>query len=409
MPIAATPAPLSDHDHMLAWAMTLAAPVIAAGAAPGGLAAVIPAQVSSGADSDGRRVLYAPLEALGRLSCGLAPLLERLALEQLALEHPALEQLAHTPPLLNAIRQLLTAAVRPDGPQALNFSYGRQPLVDTAFLAQAVLRAPTALWHGLSPAGQDGLLAALQMARKIQPLFNNWLLFPAMIEALFARLGLPWDRMRVDYALRQTEAWYCGDGVYGDGPVLQADYYGSYVITPMLSDILSVVASHDPDWTALQHRFAQRQARQVELLERMIGPDGSFPPLGRSVVYRCAAFQPLAQLALQGRLPDCLPPGQARTALLAVISRTLRHPDTFDAGGWLRIGLNGYQPGMAETYISTGSLYLCATAFLPLGLPPTDRFWTEPAQPWTQARVWTLSATIAPDVALETRPTPTPA
>ena len=91
---------------------------------------------------------------------------------------------------------------------------------------------------------------------------------------------------------------------------------------------------------------------------------------------------------------------------MVVMARTLGHPDSFDPGGWLRIGLNGAQPGMAETYISTGSLYLCAAAFLPLGLPPGDRFRTAPAQPWTQARVWSLGDTVAPDVALEKRPLP---
>ncbi len=55
-----------------------------------------------------------------------------------------------------------------------------------------------------------------------------------------ARLGARWDRMRVDYALRQHEQWYKGDGVYGDGPVFHWDYYNSFVIQPMLLDVLDV-------------------------------------------------------------------------------------------------------------------------------------------------------------------------
>jgi hypothetical protein len=43
---------------------------------------------------------------------------------------------------------------------------------------------------------------------------------------------------------------------------------------------------------------------------------------------------------------------------------------------------------LAEGYISTGSLYLCTTAFLPLGLPPGDPFWTAPAAEWTARRAW---------------------
>ena len=56
--------------------------------------------------------------------------------------------------------------------------------------------------------------------------------------------------------------------------------------------------------------------------------------------------------------------------------------------GWLRIGFCGHQPGVGETYISTGSLYLCSVGLLPLGLPAADEFWSAPPQPWTSARAW---------------------
>jgi hypothetical protein len=51
-------------------------------------------------------------------------------------------------------------------------------------------------------------------------------------------------------------------------------------------------------------------------------------------------------------------------------------------------GLCGHQPGLMERYISTGSLYLASTAFLLLGLPPEDQFWSAADQPWTQRRLW---------------------
>jgi hypothetical protein len=81
-------------------------------------------------------------------------------------------------------------------------------------------------------------------------------------------------------------------------------------------------------------------------------------------------------------------PAQVRGALTAVIRRTLDAPETFDRDGWLRIGFCGHQPGVGETYISTGSLYLCSVAFLPLGLPAGDPFWADPAAPFTQQRAW---------------------
>jgi len=71
-----------------------------------------------------------------------------------------------------------------------------------------------------------------------------------------------------------------------------------------------------------------------------------------------------------------------------VIHRTLTPEGTFDANGWLRIGLSGHQPALGESYISTGSLYLCDNAFLPLSLPPEDRFWSAPSAPWTSQKLW---------------------
>jgi len=79
---------------------------------------------------------------------------------------------------------------------------------------------------------------------------------------------------------------------------------------------------------------------------------------------------------------------QVRGALLAAIKRTLDAPGTFDADGWLRIGFCGHQPGIGETYISTGSLYLCSVALLPLGLPASEPFWSGAPVPFTQQRAW---------------------
>ena len=93
-------------------------------------------------------------------------------------------------------------------------------------------------------------------------------------------------------------------------------------------------------------------------------------------------------MALRHKLADGVEPSQVRAALTAVIRRTLEAPGTFDANGWLRVGLAGHQPDLAESYISTGSLYLCAFVFLPLGLPAGDPFWSAPATDWTSRKAW---------------------
>jgi hypothetical protein len=221
------------------------------------------------------------------------------------------------------------------------------------------------------------------------PAYSNWLLFSAMVEAGLDLLGARADLTRVDYAIRQHDAWYKGDGAYGDGPSFHWDYYNSFVIHPMLVDVLETCGDDVEAWREMRPRVLERARRYAAILERLIAPDGSFPPIGRSLAYRFGAMQVLAQVALRGSLPEGVAPAQVREALTAVIQRTMNAPGTFDAAGWLRIGFCGHQPGVGERYISTGSLYLCAVGLLPLGLSPEDEFWSAPAQPWTSVKAWT--------------------
>ena len=154
-------------------------------------------------------------------------------------------------PLRSLARRAIDRAVDPKSKDFLNFTRERQPLVDAAFLAQGVLRAPRALADALEPATRRNLIAALESSRVTLPGFNNWLLFSATVEAALFRLGAPWDRMRVDYALRQHDQWYQGDGAYGDGPDFHFDYYNSFVIHPMLLDVLDALSEENPAWKDL--------------------------------------------------------------------------------------------------------------------------------------------------------------
>jgi len=317
------------------------------------------------------------LEFVGRTLSGITP----------AIESSLESSLGITTNQLHLSLNQLTSA---NSQSFLNFNSGTQPLVDSAFMALGLLRSPNKLWLEMPGDTQSNILSALRSSRKIKPHFNNWLLFSAVIEAFFYSIGEDFDAMRIDYALRQHEQWYLGDGIYGDGPKYRFDYYNSYVIHPLLIEITDAVKGYNRDWDNIGVRVLSRAQRHAEHLERLIGPDGSFPAVGRSLTYRAGAFHLLALLALKKKLPKSLPPAQVREALFAVIQSTLSDPSNYDSDGWLMIGLNGHQPSLGEDYISTGSLYLATTAFLPLGLDETDDFWTEDSMPWTQRKVWWL-------------------
>jgi hypothetical protein len=148
--------------------------------------------------------------------------------------------------------------------------------------------------------------------------------------------------------------------------------------------------------------MTERARRYAAVQERMIAPDGSFPPLGRSLTYRFGVFHHLALMALWETLPEGVTPTQVRCGLSAVLERLLGAPGTFDQNGWLTIGVAGCQPALGEEYISTGSLYLFTCGFLPLGLAQEHPFWSAADEDWTAKKIWS-GRDVMPDHCLDDR------
>lgn len=368
-----------DREYWIDMANRLATPVLSA-LAEGRLKQTMPVETAPDGET-GARAKYTHLEALGRLLCGIAPWLELGddgSAEGILRAH--LAQLS---------RQAIHSATDPASPDLMNFSDGAQPLVDAAFLAQAFIRAPNELWEKLDLQVRKNVVTALRETRNVQPYNCNWILFAAEIEAFFHRIGEEVDPDRLYTPLKQYQEWYLGDGIYGDGPEFHWDYYNSFVIQPMLYDIAETVGEESEELSRIRANVRERLSRFATIQERLIAPDGSYPATGRSITYRSGAFQALAVSAWQGLLPEGLKPAQARQGLSAVIHRTLDGAENWDSEGWLRLGLSGHQPHLAEGYISTGSLYLCSAALLPLGLPSDHPFWSDGSAQGTWEIAWT--------------------
>ncbi|TSD66151.1 DUF2264 domain-containing protein [Inquilinus sp. KBS0705] len=337
-------------------------------------------EVAANTDNKNGRIQSAYLEAFGRTLSGIAPWLQTDGGD------------ADEVKLRNQYRAWALAgianAVNPQAKDYLQWQ-GGQPLVDASFMALALIRSPW-LWQHLDDKVKQQVVSALLLTRSTVPVYSNWILFSGVIEAFFDQYDLPYDALRIEFAVREfTKHWYVGDGMYSDGMDFHADYYNSIVIQPYLAAILEVVNQKQKTYgteTAKAKLIAQRYA---QIQERLINTDGSYPATGRSIVYRGGVFHHLANQACQQQLPASLTPAQVREALTAVIKKTLDAPNTFTANGWLNIGLYGAQPGLADFYITTGSLYICSNIFLPLGLPATNEFWSTPPQPWTALKIWT--------------------
>jgi hypothetical protein len=293
----------SDRQYWVRTMGKVAEPVLT-NLAAGTLKRNMPVECVTGDVAERRKVTH--LEAIGRLLAGIAPWLE-VPLDA-GPERDLQQRYA------GLARQAIRNGADPQSPDFLNFHEGSQPLVDCGFLAQALLRAPNELWKKLDSSTQKNVAAGLLSARVITPGQNNWLLFAATVEAALAMMGERFDGMRIDYAVRAHQQWYVGDGLYGDGPRFHWDYYNSFVIQPMLLDVLRNIGTHAKTWQALLPDILARARRYAAIQERLISPEGTFPVIGRSICYRTGAFQLLADRgdeAAAGRGGDVRRPGLA--------------------------------------------------------------------------------------------------
>ena len=327
------------------------------------------------------RQRFSYLEAFGRTVCGISPWLE------LGPDESPEGKLRKQ--YIDLTVRALSNAVDPKSPDYLIFGEPSQPLVDAAFLAQGLLRAPHQLWANLDNQTRQRVVTELKRSRVIKPNESNWLLFASIVEAALQEFTGSCDTVRLNNGVRKfRDVWYKGDAQYGDGAKFHLDYYNSFVIHPMLTDVLAVMSKHQMTGCEFLTTQQKRLTRYAEQQERLISPEGTFPVVGRSIVYRTGAFHALAQASLMHLLPQGVSPAQVRCGLTKVIERQFQSPDNFDAGGWLKIGFTGDQIEMSESYINTGSVYLCLAGFLPLGLPVSDPFWSTAAAQWTNLRAW---------------------
>ena len=340
----------------------------------------MPMDYSPAWDNRNKEVAY--MEAIGRLIVGIAPFV--------ALPDDDTKEGRIRKKMRDQIHASLAHAVDPASPDYLYWGSPKvaQPLVDAAFLAQALLLAPAALWEPLDKQTKERFIFEFTKIRAIKPANNNWVLFAAIIETFLLSIDAPYDAARIDAGIDKIIGWYVGDGWYSDGVKFHFDHYNGFVIQPMLVSVLRVNVAKGRREKALLDQAYKRMKRYASFQERFISPEGTFPIFGRSSTYRVGAFWPLATLALENNLPAGVLHSQVRPALTAVFKRVFVK-DTFNASGLLTLGFVGAkQSNIADSYSNTGSMYLASFAFMPLGLPASHEFWTAAPTNWTQKKAW---------------------
>lgn len=362
-------------------AYRMAAPVLS-NMAKGELQKNMILEVSPNWDNRNKKVAY--METFGRLMAGIAPWLSlpdddtAEGQQRKQLKEWALKSYAN--------------AVDPNSPDYLLWNGHGQALVDAAYIAESFLRAFDQLWKPLDQTTKERYIKEFKGLRRIDPPYTNWLLFSATIESFLAKIDAGQDTYRINSTFRKVEEWYVGDGWYADGQHFAFDYYSSYVFHPMYLESIHAIMESGVrtrfDYRKYYDRALMRAQRFAMILERFISPEGTFPVFGRSIPYRMATMQPLALIAWYNELPAGVSKAQVRCALTACMKRMFKSGNNFNEGGFLTIGFCGHQTGISNHYTNNGSLYMTTLAFLPLGLPASDPFWTDADQPWTSVKAW---------------------
>lgn len=328
---------------------------------------------------DGRDTRVAYLETFGRLMAGVAPWLN--------LPDDNSEEGKKRAQIRKWALKSYANGVDPESPDYLHWNIHSQNLVDAAYLAESFLRCPS-LWQSLDATTQQRYVKEFKSLRTILTPYNNWLLFRAMVEAFLLNVGEEADGYALGVATRKISEWYLSDGFYSDGPEFSLDYYNSYVIHPMFIEVLEIMEPKGLYAPVKKELALRRMQRFNQLIERLISPEGTFPAIGRSATYRMGAFQSLAMSAWKYGLPEGMTNGQVRHALTTVMKNMFGVEGNFNKEGFLQLGFAGHQPDLADYYTNNGSLYMTSLVFLPLGLPESHPFWSDPAEDWTSRKAW---------------------
>lgn len=328
---------------------------------------------------DGRDTRVAYLETFGRLMAGVAPWLN--------LPDDNSEEGRKRAQIRKWALKSYANGVDPESPDYLHWNIHSQNLVDAAYLAESFLRCPS-LWQSLDATSQQRYVKEFKSLRTILTPYNNWLLFRAMVEAFLLNVGEEADGYALGVATRKISEWYLSDGFYSDGPEFSLDYYNSYVIHPMFIEVLEVMEPKGLYAPVKKELALRRMQRFNQLIERLISPEGTFPAIGRSATYHMGAFQSLAMSAWKYGLPEGMTNGQVRHALTTVMKNMFGVEGNFNKEGFLQLGFAGHQPDLADYYTNNGSLYMTSLVFLPLGLPESHPFWSDPAEDWTSRKAW---------------------
>ncbi len=250
-----------------------------------------------------------------------------------------------------------------------------QLLVEMAALGFALALAPERIWEPLNEKEKTNFYAWLSQINDRELYDCNWLFFQVLVSLGFRRIGMPYDKRRMEAKLERIEAFYLDNGWYADGIQAHCDYYGPFAIHYYSLLYAKLMEREDPRRAAL---YKERSALFAKEFIYWFAEEGDALPYGRSLAYR------FSQAAFWGALEyaDASPfaPGVVKGIVLRHLRWWFRQP-IFQTDGTLTIGYSYPNLIMSENYNSPGSPYWAFKVFLPLALAKEHPFWSSEELP----------------------------
>ncbi|MBA2360010.1 MAG: DUF2264 domain-containing protein [Actinobacteria bacterium] len=272
--------------------------------------------------------------------------------------------------LVDGYAEGLLAGTDPGGGEAWpRIASHSQAAVEAASIAIALYETRPWLWNRLTDRERERVGTWLAAVNGKTFAFNNWLLFPVVVNAFLKAVGGEFSQREIERNLDTVDSFYRRDGWYSDGPGQSFDHYNSWAFhfyTAMWSRMEGSL--NDPGRAAV---YDDRLKRFLVDYRCLFAGDGAPVHYGRSLLYRFGAVAAVWAGAMRGATP--LSPGEARRLASGAVQHFLRRGALRD--GILQMGWHReFLPGVQD-YSGPASPYWASKGFLGLLIPPEHEVW----------------------------------
>lgn len=251
-----------------------------------------------------------------------------------------------------------------------------QRIVESADTALSIWFSRDRVFNRMTMGEREQVMAWLAQVDGQDTYYDNWVLFPAVAQAVRLQMGYPVDVAELDQRLDQMAAFYRGDGWYVDGPGAEYELYNAWMFGWHYMLWAHIDGARRPE---LRDLVLDRARSFLNGFQYFFGANGSYAAWGRSIVYRFAAVACFGTGHLMNIAP--MSPGALRRLSSGCIKYFYDHECLDPNEHFLRQGFHGDFPPAAEAYISPGSPSWACHGLFGLSFSSDDPFWTATEEP----------------------------